>query len=158
MNEWTPFYDYDYTPMQIKTLEWLFMMFSYNEDNPDEISPLFGERVRMFAGSQNRRQAEQNNGLALNKTPRQLYRLTLGKSPSYETEHHRVYTASWTGDIFLMLNWKYGIPHRELAGLDWNEIYRMGIMLSEASCVNGCGKIMERYGLTPRGDDPRMRF
>lgn len=158
MDGFVPYYDYDYTPMQMKTLEWLFMMFSYNKENPDEVSPLLGERIRMFAGSQNRRLAEQGNGLALNKTPRQLYRLTLGESPSHGTEHHRDSVASWMGDIFLMLNWKHGISHDELAGVDWDEVYRMGILLSEASCVNGCRKVMDRYGLVPRGDDQRMRF
>ena len=158
MESWKPFYDYGYARMQIKVVEWLFMMFAYNEINPELFNVYFGERVKMFANSQNRRLAEQENGSALNKTPRQLFCSVLNILPTYDIEHHRDSLAAWTGDIFVMLNWKYGIPCVELAELDWNKIYQLGEVLHEASCVNACEKIINKYGLVPRGCDERMRF
>ena len=158
MNDWKPFYDYGYARMQIKVVEWLFMMFSYNEINPDEFNNHFGERVVMFANNKNRRMTEQENGTALNKTPKQLFWSTLNIVPSQEIQRHRDSLAAWTGRIFVMLNWKYGIPCSELATLNWNEIYRLGETLHEASCTNSCRKIIEKYKLQARGCDDRMQF
>lgn len=158
MNDWTPFYDYDYVSTQVKVVGWLFMMFSYNEVYPDTFCPYFGEKVKRFALSENRQQTEWGNGLALNKTPRQLFRATLNRGTTPEIECYRDSLAKWVGQLFVMLNWRFGIPHEELATIDWNEVYKSGVVLHEASCVNACKKVIRKYNLIPRGEDTRMKF
>lgn len=156
--DFKPFYDFQYTDSQRKVVEWLFMMFSFNADNTEELNPNFEQKIKEFCLSDNRKQVESGNGLALNKTPRQVYSAIYGKRPSEEMEHYRDITASWVGDVFFMLHWKYGIPHRELAELPWTKIYNKGILMAELPVTRSCENIIQVFHLQPRGNDPRLKY
>lgn len=97
-----------------------------------------------------RRNMDLGNPLYLNKTPKQILgSLNIEINPEVEiSKEHDEFILEWMADIYVYLQWKYGLSSSEIVGrITPEDLYEKYYPLHEASLENGSEKLKNIYEL-----------
>lgn len=138
-----PAYDECYLDMMIQKGRYLFKLIGRN---CGDVFCMITEYMK----SDYRKYMDMGNPLYLNKTPKQILgNMGLHVDVNADiNEKWDEFILEWMSDIYVYLQWYYGIYSSDIAEkIKPEKLYSMYHPLHEASVSNACGKLIKIYGL-----------
>ncbi len=136
----TPAYDIIYLDSMKTKIRYLFKLIARNCQEVFAV-------ITQYMECEYREYMDMGNPLYLNKTPKQILG-KMGWSIDPEAGISRDYdefVLEWMADIYTCMQWKYGIPSKELVNkIRPEELYGLYDPLHEASLENGMDKLLKR--------------
>lgn len=138
-----PAYEECYLESMRQKSRYLFRLIARNCSNPFEI-------ISAYMQGEYRRYMDLGNPLYLNKTPKQILgslHITMNPDAGI-SETYDEFILDWMADIYVYLQWKYGLWSGELVKtITPEDLYGKYYPLHEASLENGTDKLVKIYGL-----------
>lgn len=138
-----PAYEECYLESVRQKSRYLFRLIARNCSNPLEI-------ISAYMQGEYRWYMDLGNPLYLNKTPKQILgslHITMDPDAGI-SEIYDEFILDWMADIYVYLQWKYGLWSGELVkAITPEDLYEKYYPLHEASLENGADKLVRIYGL-----------